>query len=140
MRHLVHEHRLHAEVEVDSAGTAGWHVGDPPDPRGVSAAAALGIRVSHRGRQFTVRDLDEFDLVLVMDDDNWSSVMGLARSPAHAEKVRYLRRYDVAANGDTVIDDPYYGGEAEFERCLREILASCRGLLESLRREHGWAP
>jgi protein-tyrosine phosphatase len=138
MRRLVAEAGLAAHVEVDSAGTAGWHIGDAPDQRSVATAKARGVSIVHRGRQFTVADLDAFDMVLVMDDDNRANLLQSSRNAEHAPKVQYLRSFDPEAHGSTTIDDPFYSSDAEFVRCFNEIEASCRGLLATLRAERGW--
>jgi protein-tyrosine phosphatase len=135
MRELVRSAGLAAEIEVDSAGTAGWHIGDAPDQRSVEAAMRRGVRIAHRGRQFGRRDFEEFDLVLAMDHDNRNQLLRLAPDADAAEKIRFLREFDPDAEGALEIADPYYGSTEDFERAYDEIEASCRGLLAHL-REH----
>jgi protein-tyrosine phosphatase len=135
MRELVRTAGLTTEIDVDSAGTAGWHIGDAPDQRAVAEAARRGVRIVHRGRQFGRRDFDEYDLVLVMDHENQSQLMPLAPDGDAAHKVRFLRSFDTDAEGAVEISDPYYGSSEDFVRAYDEIDASCRGLLAYL-REH----
>ena len=126
-------------VEVDSAGTGGWHVGDPPDPRAVAAAAQRDIAMAHlRGRQFTPRDFDRFDLVLAMDHDNLRDLRDLAPDGAAADRVHLLRWFDPARRDhdplgyDHAVPDPYYGGADGFDLVLDLVDAACRGLLDHL--------
>lgn len=133
MRELVREAGLAAEIEVDSAGTAGWHIGDAPDQRAVEEANRRGVRIVHRGRQFVRSDFDNFDLVLAMDHDNHSQLLRLAPNPEAADKVHFLRSFDPEAHGAVEIEDPYYGTAEDFARAYDEIEAACRGLLAELR-------
>jgi protein-tyrosine phosphatase len=135
MRELVRAAGLAADIEVDSAGTAGWHIGDAPDQRSVEEAMRRGVRIAHRGRQFGRRDFEEFDLVLAMDHDNRNQLLRLAPDADAAEKIRFLREFDPGAEGALEIADPYYGSREDFEKAYDEIEASCRGLLAHL-REH----
>ncbi|HEX7097212.1 MAG TPA: low molecular weight protein-tyrosine-phosphatase [Acidimicrobiales bacterium] len=133
MRELLREAGLTAEIEVDSAGTAGWHIGQAPDQRAVEEANRRGVRIVHRGRQFVRSDFDNYDLILAMDHDNHRELLRLAPNPEAAAKVRYLRSFDPEAHGAVEILDPYYGTSEDFARAYDEIEAACRGLLEELR-------
>jgi protein-tyrosine phosphatase len=135
MRELLRGAGLSADVEVDSAGTAGWHIGDAADQRAVEEAGRRGVRIAHRGRQFVRRDFDEFDLVLAMDHDNHNQLLRLAPNADAADKVRFLRAFDPDAHGAVEIADPYYGSSEDFEQAYDEIVASCRGLLAYLEDE-----
>lgn len=136
MRHLLELEGLAAHVEVDSAGTAAYHTGDPPDRRAVLAARARGIEVGGRGRQFRRADWQRFDLVLAMDCDNFDDLQ--AGAPAeHADKLRRLRSFDPKAPRDASVPDPYYGGQEGFDEVLDQCEAACRGLIAFLRERHG---
>jgi protein-tyrosine phosphatase len=128
MRRLVAERGLEDRVEVDSAGTGGWHVGDPPDPRACAAAARRGIAVEGAARQVAHRDFAEFDLLLAMDRENLRELQRLA-PPGTAHKVRLLAEVDVP--------DPYHGGAAGFDRVLDLVDDACRRLLDELGDEPG---
>ena len=117
--------------EVDSAGTGAWHIGDPPDPRAVAAAARRGIDLSaQRARQLRAGDFDAFDLLLAMDRDNRSEL--LIRAPAaHSGKVRLF--LDGAPElGLREVPDPYYGGRYGFEEVLDLVEAGAHALLARL--------
>jgi protein-tyrosine phosphatase len=135
MRELVREAGLAADIEVDSAGTAGWHIGDAPDQRSVDEANRRGVRIVHRGRQFVPTDFDSFDLVLAMDHDNHNQLRRLAPNGDAADKVVFLRSFDPDAHGAVEIDDPYYGTAEEFARAYDEIYAACRGLLAHVKEQ-----
>jgi protein-tyrosine phosphatase len=134
MARLVAEAGLDGEIELDSAGTGGWHVGDPPDARASAAAARRGIVVGGRARQVTAADFVAFDLLLAMDRENHRVLRRLAPDEAAAAKVRLLREFDPASAGapDLDVPDPYYGGHGGFDRVLDLVEAACAGLLAEL--------
>jgi protein-tyrosine phosphatase len=121
MAHVVLEQRLEyagLDVEVVSAGTAGYHVGRPMDRRAAAALRAAGYDPSrHRARQFTPDWFEECDLVLAMDDDNLVDLQRLAGP--HGSKLRMFRSFDPAGPGD--VPDPYYG-EADGFRVVLAIV------------------
>jgi protein-tyrosine phosphatase len=137
MRHLVREHGLEDAIEIDSAGTGGWHVGSPPDERATAAAGRRSIVVDGAARRFSPDDFDEFDLIVAMDADNARDLLALAPSEEAAAKVRLLREFDPASDGggDLDVPDPYYGGPDGFDEVLDMVDAATRGLLEHVRRE-----
>jgi protein-tyrosine phosphatase len=137
MRDLVRREGLDGVVEIDSAGTGGWHVGDPPDRRSTAAAKGRGIAVEGAARQVTAADFDTYDLLLAADGQNVAALRALAPDAEAAGKVVLLRSYDPAsvAAGDLDVPDPYYGGPDGFEGVLDLIDAACRGLWEDLRAD-----
>jgi protein-tyrosine phosphatase len=136
MRHLVREAHLEGSITVQSAGTAGYHVGEPPDRRASAAAKRRGISIDNRGRQFKREDFARFDYVLCMDESNMEDLRRLADGAA-LENVRLLRSYDPASPRGAAVPDPYYGGDDGFDDVLDLCLAACRELLAVVRREHG---
>jgi low molecular weight protein-tyrosine phosphatase len=135
MRRLVREAGLEDSIELDSAGTGGWHVGSPPDPRAVAVAQARGIALDGSARQFVVDDLDYFDLVLAMDRSNLSALRERARGEDERAKIRLLREFDPASAGeeDPEVPDPYYGAPGGFDEVLDLVEAACAGLLAQIR-------
>jgi protein-tyrosine phosphatase len=123
MRHLLHERGLTDHVQLDSAGTGGWHVGAPPDERATAAAARRGVVLSGAARQVTVDDFAEFDLLLAMDAANLQALRRLA-PPGTEHKVRLLADVDVP--------DPYYGGDGGFDTVLDLVDRACRRLLDEI--------
>jgi protein-tyrosine phosphatase len=136
MRGLVRDAGLEDEFVIDSAGTGGWHAGDPPDRRATAAARARGVTLEGAARQLTVADFEDFDLLLAMDRENLAGIRAVAPSDEAAAKARLLREFDPAGAGapDLDVPDPYYGGPQGFETVLDQVEAACRGLLDELRR------
>ena len=137
MRHLVGQEGLSERIEVDSAGTGDWHVGDAPDRRARGVGAARGIPLSGTARQFSSVDFARFDHVIAMDRSNRDDLLRMAPDPAAREKVRLLRSFDASAPPDADVPDPYYGGARGFEDVFDICERACRGLIEHLRRAHG---
>ena len=136
MRHVLAEARLDSRVEVDSAGTGAWHVGESADARARAAARRRGIDLNSIARQVTREDLDSFDLVLAADAENQRDLLALAGDdPERRAKVRRLREFDQASakTGDLDVPDPYYGGADGFDDVLDIVDAACRGLLAEVR-------
>ena len=136
MRHLVKQAGLHVAVEVDSAGTAGYHHGEPPDARACSAGRRFGIEVAGRARQFQPSDFQRFDYVLAMDRANYEALQALATDAASRRKLHLLRSFDPDSPEGASVPDPYYGDDEDFDEVVRLCLAACSKLLERLRREH----
>jgi protein-tyrosine phosphatase len=128
MAKLVAGAGLGDRIALDSAGTGGWHAGELPDPRARAAAAKRGIVMDHRARQFTKRDFDRFDLIVVMDHDNRRHVEIMAGGRT-TPPVRLLRSYDPSAPVDAEVPDPYAGDAGGFEEVLDQCERACLGLL-----------
>jgi protein-tyrosine phosphatase len=151
-RTRVAEAGLGSLVEVDSAGTGGWHEGDPADPRTVSVLEEHGYGSAHTARQFQPSWFSRLDLVIALDSDHLKTLRRLAPTPEDAAKVRLLRSYarpspdhhpsasashtpSDSAGADLDVPDPYYGGRDGFEECLEMVEAASTGLLAAV-REH----
>ncbi len=133
-RRMANEAGLGDLVRADSAGTHGYHVGDPPDLRAQAAAARRGYDLSKlRARRFEPGDFDRFDLVLAMDSDNHAFLARLA-PPSTRHKLDMMLRYARSARSLDV-PDPYYGGDAGFEAVLDLLEDASRGLLDALGAE-----
>ena len=113
------------DIEVDSAGTAAWHVGKAPDPRSIAIAARHGIDISRlRARQVCLDDFSRFDLILAMDAANLEDLQAMAPVGARARLRRFLGRD---------VPDPYYGGDDGFADVHAMLEKGCKELLA----EHG---
>ncbi|WP_394432411.1 low molecular weight protein-tyrosine-phosphatase [Streptomyces sp. SGAir0957] len=132
-RTRVEEAGLSGAVEIDSAGTDGWHVGENADPRTVRVLEEHGYATAHTARQFDADWFARLDLVIALDASHLRTLRRLAPTPQDAEKIRLLRSYDPAAGDDLDVPDPYYGGTAGFEDCLRMVETACEGLLDAVR-------
>jgi protein-tyrosine phosphatase len=123
--------RLHLDVEVDSAGTGGWHAGDPPDARAQAEALRHGIDISnYRARQVTQDDFRRFTHILALDSDNLADLRAIAPSGATARLGLLLDHADGRAGGS--VADPYYGNRADFEQTWRDVSAAAEGLGRAL--------
>jgi protein-tyrosine phosphatase len=137
MRHVIRDEGLDGRVQIDSAGTGGWHAGAPPDERATAAAGRRGITLGGAARKVAPEDFQTYDLIIAMDEDNRRALLALAPDEEARAKVRLLREFDPASRGggDLDVPDPYYGGERGFEHVLDLVDAATRGLLDTLRAE-----
>ncbi|WP_252737284.1 low molecular weight protein-tyrosine-phosphatase [Reichenbachiella agariperforans] len=100
--------------EVDSAGTAAYHVGKDPDYRSVAVALKYDVPISHKARQFEAEDFEQFDYVIAMDRSNYHNMAALvSQKPSN---LFLMREFDSEADGDMDVPDPYYGGDDGFEQ------------------------
>jgi protein-tyrosine phosphatase len=130
-RRLVAERAPGVEIEVDSAGTHDYHVGDPPDPRSIAAAARRGVDLRQlRARSVRDEDFERFDLIIAMDRLNRETL--LERSPApFRERIRLFMEF-AGENEVEDVPDPYYGGALGFERVLDLAEEAAAGLLDEV--------
>ncbi len=126
------------QIEVDSAGTGGWHRGAAPDERSTAEARRHGIDLTSRARQVHVGDFVHFDLLVAMDDSNRTALLDLAPTLADGAKVRLLREFEPGADpNDLDVPDPYMGGPAGFADVYDLIDSACSGLLTHVRTVAG---
>ena len=112
-------------LEVDSAGTAGYHIGKQPDFRSIDIAKKYDIDLtSQRARQFSTRDFDDFDKIYVMDNDNYSKIISLARSQKDMDKVDLILN-EIYPKEYKSVPDPYYGGDEGFQNIYNLLETSC---------------
>ncbi|WP_225992944.1 low molecular weight protein-tyrosine-phosphatase [Actinomadura rudentiformis] len=130
-RHHVEEEGL--DVEVDSSGTGGWHVGDDADHRTVRALQRAGYRSAHAARQFEDSWFDTYDLIIALDEGHQRELRAMAPDAAARDKIRLLREFDPVAGDDLDVPDPYYGGRSDFEHVRDLIEAAVPGLLDEAR-------
>ena len=127
LRQQVHDAGLSDLIEVGSAGTGGWHVGDDADSRSLRTLRSRGYDLRHRARQFAPDWFDEHALVVALDGTHVAEL----RRMRPGSDVRRLRDWDPQGPGD--VPDPYYGDQDGFEEVLDMVERSCEGLLEELR-------
>jgi protein-tyrosine phosphatase len=133
LRQTLETRGLDGLVAVESAGTGGWHVGDPMDERALQILSQHGYDGSaHRARQFTEDWFDRYDLVLAMDRDNVSNLRRLAPSGV---EVRLFRSFDPRAPEGAEVPDPYYGENEGFEEVLALVEAASAGVAEHIADE-----
>lgn len=134
-RHLVEQAgRLH-EFEIASSGTAGWHVGNPPDARGIETIAARGVDTSaQRCQQLSLNDLTTYDHIIVMDQSNLDDVRALARSVDETQSTGKVALMMSFAQDSSVreVPDPWSGTTADYEYALDLITTASEGLLDHL--------
>jgi low molecular weight protein-tyrosine phosphatase len=132
-RHLVRQSGLEARIEIDSAGTHGYHVGAPPDERALETARARGVEIGDlRARRAEVEDFLYYDYVLAMDLDNYRSLSRICPR-GMKEKLRLLMDFAPELRRREV-PDPYYGGQQGFDQVFDLVEAAARGLLEEISR------
>ncbi|HWH32136.1 MAG TPA: low molecular weight protein-tyrosine-phosphatase [Egibacteraceae bacterium] len=132
LREALRDAGLDGQVEVASAGTGDWHLGEPPDARMTRAAAAAGLTLEGTAAQITAEDFRRSDLILVMDRSNLRDVRALAPDEPSRSKVRLYRDFDPDADHDEV-PDPYYGGEDGFHAVVDIARRTARGVVEHVR-------
>ncbi|WP_242108559.1 low molecular weight protein-tyrosine-phosphatase [Luteimonas aquatica] len=130
LRARIEEAGLSASVRIDSAGTGGWHAGEPPDPRAIAAARRHGVDLSGlRARKLQARDFERFDALLCADHANLRDVRAMGPAGGRAE-VALLMEWAGQAG---VVPDPYGGGEADFERVWRQVDGAAQAIAARLR-------
>lgn len=115
-------------VYVDSAGTGGYHIGEAPDPRSIAIAKKNGIDISNQVcRKFIPEDFTRFDVIYVMDENNYQNVLKLAKSETDKSKVKLL--LSEIDNKNLEVPDPYYGGDNGFVNVYNLIYQACSKLI-----------
>lgn len=119
------------KVFVDSAGTAGYHVGNPPDKRSIAVASKYGINIQNQKcRRFSREDFIKFDHIYVMDRSNYSDVASLANNKTEVSKIKLL--LSEVELGFLEVPDPYYGGNDGFENVYQMIDTACEAIAKKL--------
>jgi protein-tyrosine phosphatase len=123
---------LAGKFEIDSAGTSGWHAGEPADRRMQKHAVERGYNLTSISRKFDPeKDFAHFDIIIGMDDQNIEALKSMARNDEDLAKIHKMTSFAKEWNYNEV-PDPYYGGEEGFELVLDLLEDSCKGLLEKL--------
>jgi protein-tyrosine phosphatase len=136
MRSLVERAGLGDQIEVESAGTGSWHLGERADHRARATAAARGVALEGRASQFAESDFDRLDYILVMDVAIKNALARLAPSHEARAKLHLLRSFDPDSPPDAPVPDPYFGGQDGFDEVFDICEAACRGLLDHIRATH----
>ena len=125
------DNRLEDKFEVDSCGTSAWHVGKPPDSRSLNHAKKRGYDFSHlRARQVNLEDFEEFDLILAMDESNYSDLLEISPHE-YRKKIKLI--LDFGSSSYKSVPDPYYKGPEGFEEVLDLLEDACEGLINSFK-------
>jgi len=133
-RHQVAAAGLDDHIEIDSAGTHAYHVGDPPDRRARAAAKRRGISLdSIRARRVQPDDFERFHYIIAMDHDNLAILEEQAED-GHHDKLRLFLEF--SSGPEREVPDPYYGGTTGFERVLDLVEDASRGLLDEVRSKN----
>lgn len=132
MNHLIDQANLSESIICDSAGTAGYHIGSPPDRRmAVAAASQLGIKLRGQARQFKKSDFENSDLILARDRENYQDILSLDPAGQYRDKVRLMCDF-CSRHPTKEVPDPYYGGKEGFNHVLDLLLDASEGLLQHL--------
>lgn len=134
MKHLVAQAGLSDQIICDSAGTSSYHIGSPPDRRMTAAAHQQGIAMTGSARQFSRSDLEEFDLILAMDRDNYAGICYLDPAGKYQDKVKLMCDF-CTRHSLREVPDPYYGGTEGFNLVIDLLMDACEGLLEHVKQE-----
>ncbi|MBK7904242.1 MAG: low molecular weight phosphotyrosine protein phosphatase [Proteobacteria bacterium] len=129
-------HAAGLKIEIDSAGTHAYHVGEPPDPRSIEAATRRGIDLTDlRARQVQVEDFERFDLIVAMDRLNHATLLDRS-PPEHHQRIRTLLEF-AGKTAPADVPDPYYGGAKGFDDVLDLVESAVEGLLAEVRHRSG---
>ena len=132
-RHKLRAAGLEDRVQVESAGTGDWHVGEPPDPRAQGVARRHGVDISHlRARRIATDDFNRFDHIIALDRQNLAGLQALLPDGARA-RLSLLLDHVPGREGEAVAD-PYHGDVAHFEETWRDVTEGARALAQRLGR------
>ncbi|QCU89880.1 low molecular weight protein-tyrosine-phosphatase [Thiomicrorhabdus sediminis] len=135
-RKLVIDQGLQQHIDIDSAGTAAYHIGKHPDTRSMQVARNRGIEMLDlRARQVDMGDFYQYDYILAMDDSNYHNLRELAL-PEHYDKIQMFLEFASDEFSETEVPDPYYGGDQGFEHVFDLVESASEGLLTHIRQHH----
>jgi low molecular weight protein-tyrosine phosphatase len=120
------------KVQVDSAGTGGWHVGELPDSRSIAIARKHGLDITdQRGKKFSAYDFETYDYIFVMDNLNYRDVVRLAKNDSEIQKVQLILN-EIFRGENVDVPDPYYGGDHGFENVFQMLDQACEKIASRL--------
>ncbi len=131
-QHLVNESGLQSYFYIDSAGTSAYHIGEPANSKSQKIANQHGVQLKSRARRFNPSDLEEFDLILAMDHENFDNLQKMDVKGTYSGKIYLMREFDPKP-GTKAVPDPYYGGMDGFQEVYDILYRSCKNLLEKLK-------
>jgi protein-tyrosine phosphatase len=138
---LAQKKGVSAQIKADSAGTAGYHIGKSPDRRTIEVLLKHGIETKHEGRKISVEDFNNFDHLVVMDEQNFEDVYNLyyenQKSIPSARKLFLIRDFDPTVKGVHEVPDPYYENNKAFENVYQQLERSCNALIDYMIEENG---
>ena len=122
----------HLNIKVDSAGTAGYHIGKLPDERSIEIAEKYNIDLTkQRARQFSRADFDDFDIIYAMDTNNYTHLISLANNETERNKVRLILN-EVNPEKFESVPDPYYGGDDGFQKIYIMLNDACNKIISQI--------
>ncbi|PWN07865.1 low molecular weight protein-tyrosine-phosphatase [Rhodohalobacter mucosus] len=130
-QHLVNERGLESYFYIDSAGTSAYHIGEPANSKSRQVAERHGVKLQSRARKFEPEDLEEFDLILAMDRENYDNLKQLDQDDKYGDKILLMRDFDPQP-GNGEVPDPYFGGMDGFQNVFEILRRSSKELLDEL--------
>ena len=122
----------HLNLEVDSAGTAAYHIGKQPDIRSIKIANKYTIDLNQqRARQFSRADFDKFDIIYAMDTNNYAHLISLASTETERNKIRMILN-EINPDTHQSVPDPYYGGENGFQEVYNMLDKACKKIIQNI--------
>ncbi len=134
MNHLIAQAGLDGQIVCDSAGTSGYHINEPPDPRMTAAARQQSIALTGHSRKVESADFEQFDLILAMDRDNYRTLLNSDRTGRYHSKVRLMCDF-CTRSAEKEVPDPYYGGPDGFDHVIDLLRDACGGLLDHVTQD-----
>ncbi|MGJ8673894.1 low molecular weight protein-tyrosine-phosphatase [Rubritalea sp.] len=129
-RHAVKQAGVADQWEIDSSGTEAWHTGKGPDARMTKTLESRGIEVTGKARQISEQDLQDFDLILTMDNENFANVCKLDTKGHYGGKIKKFTSF-CKQHTETEVPDPYYGGQDGFELVADMLEDGCTSIIET---------
>lgn len=136
MKSLVEKEGMSDDFFIDSAAIGSWHIGQLPDSRMRKCGAEHGYRFDSHARQFQKSDFQHFDLIVVMDNENYRAITSMASSQADKDKVVRIADYLTHHREYTTVPAPYYGDYSDFELVIELLEDACQGLLDSIKEQN----
>lgn len=133
--HLTKKAGLQQQIDIDSAGTHAYHIGEAPDKRSQAAAKDRGFDLSHqRARKISVQDFLDYDYIVAMDEDNYADLLNICPAAQQSKVALFLSYADKTQEKN--VPDPYYGGDQGFKNVLNLVEIAAQGLLSHIQKNH----